>query len=142
MRTTGTILAALLAATVSWGCATAQEASVQVTKQEVRPTRLTAKDSGRRLELRVGDRFTLELRANLSTGYSWKVVSSGEPVIRLLGEPTYTEDSRMAGAGGTVTYEFRAEQTGAASLELVYARPWEKDAKPAETFSLAVAVAR
>ena len=80
---------------------------------------LGARDDGRRLELRVGQQFTLELRANLSTGWSWQVVSSGEPVIRQLGEPSFTEDSHKAGAGGTLRYEFRAEQAGAATLGIV-----------------------
>ena len=120
----------------------AQEATLQAATGGSAAVRLGAQDNGRRLELRVGQRLTLELRANLSTGYSWRVVSSGEPVIRQLGEPTFTEDSHMAGAGGTLRYEFRAEQAGTAALELVYVRPWEKDAKPAGTFAVTVVVTR
>ncbi len=69
-------------------------------------------------------------------------MSSGEPVIRRLGEPAFTEDSHKAGAGGTLRYEFRAEEAGAASLELVYVRAWEKDAKPADAFALTVVVTK
>ncbi len=104
--------------------------------------RLEARDSGRRVELRVGQRFSVALRANDSTGYSWKVVSSGGPVLRMLGEPAFVEDSRRAGAGGTATYEFRAEEAGDAALRLVYVRAWEKDAKPSQTFSLTVVVTK
>jgi inhibitor of cysteine peptidase len=133
--------AALLAAAVPCGCAGAREASVPAASGES-AVRLEARDSGRRVELRVGQRFSVALRANDSTGYSWKVVSSGEPVIRMAGEPAFVEDGHMAGAGGTLTYEFRAAQAGTAALELVYVRPWEKDGKPAGSFSLVVVVTK
>ena len=133
--------AALLAAAVPCGCAGAREASVPAASGES-AVRLEARDSGRRLELRVGQRFSVALRANDSTGYSWKVVSSGEPVVRIEGEPAFVADSHMAGAGGTLTYRFRAARAGTAALKLVYVRPWEKDGTPAATFALTVAVTK
>ena len=113
---------------------------MRATGGESRGARVDERDNGRRVELRVGDVLILTLRANYSTGYSWEVVSSGEPVLRQAGPPTFTEDSHLAGAGGTATFEFRAEKAGSTSLELVYVRPWEKDAEPARTFSLTVVV--
>ncbi len=142
MRIAARVLVALLAVSASHGWLGAREATLRAATGGSATVRLGAQDNGRRVALRVGQRFTLELRANLSTGYSWRVVSSGEPVIRQLGEPTFTEDSHMAGAGGTLRYEFRAEQAGTAALELVYVRPWEKDAKPADTFAVTVVVTR
>ena len=133
--------AALLAAAVLCGCAGAGEARVPAASG-ASAVRLEARDSGRRVELRVGQRFSVALRANDSTGYSWKVVSSGEPVVRIEGEPAFVADSHMAGAGGTLTYGFRAEQAGEAVLRLVYGRPWEKDAKPTATFTLTVVVTK
>ena len=133
--------AALLAAAVPCGCAGAREASVPAASA-ASTVRIEARDSGRRLELRVGQRFSVALRANDSTGYSWKVVSSGGPEVRMEGEPAFVEDSRRAGAGGTATYEFRAAEAGDAALRLVYVRAWERDAKPAGTFSLSVAVTK
>lgn len=142
MRIAPPVLATFLALAGLPGCAGGQEATVHAANEGTTSVRLGARDDGRRLELRVGRGFTLALRANLSTGYSWKVVSSGEPVLRRLGEPAFTEDSHRAGAGGTLTYEFRAEQAGTASLALVYVREWEKDAKPAATFTLTVVVTK
>ena len=141
MAMTARVVATLLAAAGSFGCAGAREASVPAASG-ASAVRLEARDSGRRLELRVGQRFSVALRANDSTGYSWKVVSSGEPVVRIEAEPAFVADNHMAGAGGTLTYGFRAEQAGEAFLRLVYVRPWEKDAKPAATFTLTVAVTR
>ena len=133
--------AALLAAAVPCGCAGAREASVPAASG-ASAVRLEARDSGRRLELRVGQRFSVALRANLSTGYSWKVVASGEPEVRMEGEPAFVADSHMAGAGGTLTYRFRAARAGTGVLKLVYVRPWEKDAKPADAFVVTVVVTK
>ena len=142
MRIAPPVLATLLAVSTMPGCAGGQEATVHAADEGTASVHLGARDDGRRLELRVGRRFTLALRANFSTGFAWKVVSSGEPVLRRLGEPAFTEDSHKAGAGGTLTYEFRAEEAGTATLALVYVREWEKDAKPAATFTLTVVVTK
>jgi inhibitor of cysteine peptidase len=142
MGTVSRVLATLLFVTIPVGRLAGQEATMRVAGGDSDGVRVDARDNGRRVELQIGERLTVELRANPSTGYSWEVVSSGEPVLRQLGPPTFTEDSHMAGAGGTVSYEFRAEQAGTASLDLVYRRPWEKEAEPAETFSLTVVVTK
>jgi len=105
------------------------------------PLRLGPADNGRHVALAVGERFSLALRQNPTTGYSWRVTSSGEPVIEQEGEPSYVPDGPQRGGGGTLTYRFRAARTGRAELVLVYARPWEKDVAPAEEFRLTVDVA-
>ncbi len=106
------------------------------------PARFSGADNGRTVTLHVGDRFTVALKENSTTGYSWKVVSSGEPAVKQVGQPTFKTDSSLHGAGGTVTYRFRAAAEGTGALELVYVRPWQKDAAPEATFKLTVVVAK
>jgi inhibitor of cysteine peptidase len=103
--------------------------------------RLGPADNGGHLTLTVGERFTLELRQNPTTGYSWSVVSSGEPVIHQEGQPSYKPDGEQRGGGGTLSFAFRGAAAGRTELRLVYARPWEKDVAPADTFRLTVDVA-
>ncbi len=141
MTTAWRVLAMVLTAGACQAMPGGGEATVRGSTETSAGVRLSARDNGRRVEIRVGQRLTVELRANPSTGYSWALVSSGEPVILRVGEPAFREDSRMAGAGGTLTFEFRARQPGTGSLELVYARPWEKGKEPADTFAVTVAVA-
>ena len=141
MRTIPLALAALLAvAAVPAGCAGTREAALGAPGRESGDVRVDARDNGGTVELRDGGHLLVQLRANYSTGYSWNVVSSGEPVLRQAGPPTYARDSERIGAGGTATFEFVAERKGTASLRLVYVRPWEKDVEPAEAFSLTVVV--
>lgn len=142
MRTRWRALATLFAASAVSCHADTQGGSLKAADTSGGDVRIEARDNGRRVELRQGSTLTLELHANLSTGYSWQVASSGEPVIHQLGEPTFREDSHMAGAGGTQRYEFRAQQAGTAELALVYVRPWEKGKKPADTFAVTVVVTK
>jgi inhibitor of cysteine peptidase len=104
------------------------------------PRHLEAGDSGSTVKLAKGDAFTVVLKENRTTGYSWSVVVKGEPVLEQAGEPRYVEDSKLHGAGGLVTYSFNVVAAGTATLRLAYARPWEKEVKPAETFEVTVVV--
>jgi inhibitor of cysteine peptidase len=104
--------------------------------------RLTAKDNGRTVAMQKGTQFSLALRQNITTGYSWQVVSHGEPAVEQVGEGAFAPDTSLHGAGGTVTFHFRAVAVGRGELSLVYTRPWEKDAKPADTFAVTIVVER
>ena len=104
--------------------------------------RLTAKDNGRKVAMRKGTEFDLALRQNVTTGYSWQVVSHGKPVVEQVGEGAFVADSTLHGAGGTVTFRFRAVAEGEGTLKLVYVRSWEKNVKPADTFAATIVVAK
>ncbi|HUK13658.1 MAG TPA: protease inhibitor I42 family protein [Thermoanaerobaculaceae bacterium] len=104
------------------------------------PARFTKDDDGCTVTVRLGARFTVELAENPSTGYSWKVVSAGAPAVRQLGEPAFRQDGRLRGSAGTLAIPFEAAAEGRGAIALAYARPFEKDAKPAATFALTVVV--
>ncbi len=140
MRAAVGLLAVLICAGASPEGRAGREITVADPAHDRATLRLGPRDSGRRIEIRAGARFTVALRANPSTGYGWEVVETGAPVVRQVGDPTFVEDNREAGAGGTITFAFRAERPGTASLKLAYARPWEKDKEPADTFAITVAV--
>lgn len=100
-------------------------------------------DSGRTIDLRKGQVLILTLRANVTTGYAWKVTRLDERVLCPLGEAEYRPDPhppRRVGVGGRMIYRFRASDEGSTHLELVYRRPWMEHADPARTFSLTVVV--
>jgi inhibitor of cysteine peptidase len=85
----------------------------------------------------------VKLEGNPTTGYSWEVKTSGEPVVRLQGEPVYAQTSAgstVVGSGGTFTFTFVGAEPGTSTIELVYHRPWETDTPPLETFVLEVTV--
>jgi len=104
---------------------------------------VTAKDNGRTVSLSEGQELELRLAANRSTGYSWSVEHTPEPVLTQEGDPTYTSDVTPGpgvGAPGTETWRFRAAQAGRRTLRMEYRRPWEREKPPAAVVTLRIVV--
>jgi inhibitor of cysteine peptidase len=100
---------------------------------------LTEADAGRTIELRTGDRLSISLGGNPTTGYSWGLAAVDERVLAPKGKPGYAASSEAVGAGGVFAFEFEAVAAGQTALHLVYRRPWEKR-RPAQTFAVNVTV--
>ena len=99
--------------------------------------------NGRAVRLAVGQRVTVTLDANPTTGYGWALADSAGGALARDGAPVYTQDPAapgMAGVGGEQVWTFRAVRAGAGTLRLDYGRSFEPDAEPAETFSAPVEV--
>lgn len=104
------------------------------------PTVLGEKDSGRAVEIRVGEQLTVELPANVTTGFQWVVADTGP--LTQAGDPVYEEPQKagVVGAGGSQTFEFEAGAAGSGRLKLEYRRPWEKDVPAEKTWSVTLTV--
>ncbi|MFC9894371.1 protease inhibitor I42 family protein [Nocardia sp. NPDC127579] len=102
---------------------------------------VTEADSGGERTLRVGQRLTVRLASNPSTGYGWQLTALDQNVVRPLGEREYVSDQPvMPGTPGTELWTFAADAAGVTRLTMEYRRPWEPGADPARTFSLALVV--
>ena len=111
--------------------ATAGPAEVQVTER----------DHGRVIDLK-GEVLVLKLQSNPSTGYGWQVQGLNQQILRQVGAAEWLpEVSGKLGAPGTQVLRFAAVGKGQARLDLVYARPWEKGAPAARSFSVEVRAA-
>jgi len=104
--------------------------------------RVTMKENGTSVTLHPGDILEVALPATLGTGYSWKVANSAANVLKAQGEPAAgaAGSSAQAGQSENQVFLFNTLAKGTGQLELQYLRPWEKDRKPAKTFSLTVKV--
>jgi inhibitor of cysteine peptidase len=91
-------------------------------KRKKKMMKLQAQDSGRSLDLHVNDSFSVELGENPTTGYRWQILESGAPELRISRDSFVPGQSQGVGAGGTRVLEFIAENAGAASIHLGYAR--------------------
>jgi inhibitor of cysteine peptidase len=102
---------------------------------------LTDKDAGRQVSLKVGDTMEVTLVANATTGYNWFLETMKAGVLKQEGEPSYKCDApERVGAGGRMTFKFRAAAAGETALKFGYKRPWEKNEPPAKTFEVKVSV--
>ena len=105
------------------------------------PVTASLSDSGGTASLVTYQPLVVRLPTNPSTGYVWSYAVAGDDVLRLdtvTGEAPAPDG--MVGVPGLEVWSFRAQGTGTAVLTFVYARPWEKNALPAKTFTLRVEV--
>ena len=85
--------------------------------------KLTQADAGRLIVARRGDDLLLELGANPTTGFEWKV-NLLEGQITLVSDEFVTQATTI-GSGGLHRFKFSCSDLGAASIELFHWRPWE-----------------
>jgi predicted secreted protein len=85
----------------------------------------------------VGERFTIRLAANATTGYEWQLELP--PFLTLAGdEYETTAGDETVGSGGTQVFELEVTAAGDGSVELQYLQPFDESTPPAETRSIAV----
>ena len=101
---------------------------------------VTEADSGKTISLKNGDYFTLQLRENPSTGYSWQLnVSEGLTIL----SDGYTQDPApedKVGVPGNHRWEIKAVTPGSQQVNGIYKQPWENTTGTEENFTLTVEV--
>jgi inhibitor of cysteine peptidase len=86
-------------------------------------------------------RVVIELEGNPSTGYSWTYTADPEGIVREVSNEYRRDTAKGAvGTGGQFVFVFEALSRGETELRFIYARPWEKDAPPAESVSYTLRV--
>ena len=98
--------------------------------------RFTEGDDGREIELRVGDNFEIALAETRTAGFSWSITSAGTPVCSVVSD-SFENQSTTPGKSGTHEWMFKVDRPGSATIELNYARQWQKSA-PARTYTLRI----
>ena len=90
-----------------------------------------------------GQILTVRLPGNPTTGFVWEDLTRGaEALLARQGEPQFTPDSKLLGAGGIYRFAFEATAPGSARLKFVYRRPFASDAAPARTFEVNILVTK
>jgi inhibitor of cysteine peptidase len=103
------------------------------------PAVYTAVDSGATVAVTVGERFTVSLKENPTTGYAWDMKAG--PGLTLVGDAfagPSPSPSPLMGAGGMHSWVFEAAKAGTLTLTGLYVRPWEPQGKSAADFSLTI----
>jgi predicted secreted protein len=104
------------------------------------PQALTEADANHKVVLGIGQDLMVKLESNRSTGYSWSLTESENPILTSLRKPTYKISGALPGAGGFETWTLRATKIGRETLKFEYRRPWEKKIPPAKTVLFHIAV--
>ncbi len=72
---------------------------------------------------RVGETFTISLKSNPTTGFSWQPEFDSE-FLKLVGKD-FRSDSTLPGSPGVEFFEFEAIKQGEVKVKMIYKRPWE-----------------
>jgi inhibitor of cysteine peptidase len=97
--------------------------------------------SGATIALRVGQKLVLSLPANPTTGYLWQVEPGAERILAQQGEGKFVVESSAIGAGGVITFSFKAVAEGEGALRLRYVRSFQPESA-ADTFQVSVVVTK
>jgi inhibitor of cysteine peptidase len=98
-------------------------------------------DNGQQVHFVVGEKFSVALASNPTTGFQWDVVEMDETVLKQSSAEYDADIPKMIGSGGKETFTFEAVGPGETTLTLVYHQPWEKR-EPSQVFSVQVVVAQ
>lgn len=87
---------------------------------------LTQTDNDRTAEVHIGGSVRINLAENATTGFRWAIDRYDEQLFEVVAtEPHYPKDS--IGAGGDVSFTFRAKKPGSGEIVLKNWRHWEGD---------------
>ncbi|MDQ1252966.1 MAG: inhibitor of cysteine peptidase [Euryarchaeota archaeon] len=101
---------------------------------------VTEADNGTSISLKNGENFTLQLRENPSTGYSWQLnVSKGLTIL----SDGYTQDEApegKVGVPGNRSWIIEAVDQGSQQVNGIYKQSWMNTTGTEENFTLTVEV--
>jgi predicted secreted protein len=104
---------------------------------------LDAANNGVTLETTTGVTINLTLDSNVTTGYSWNLVTTPDTQILKVLSSDYVSPSSngtpLVGAGGKQVWKFQTTGRGTASLKLAYFRPFDPT-QVAKEFSATIVV--
>lgn len=91
------------------------------------------------IKAKEGEKFSIELPSNRSTGFSWHYIPSGKSLVDSV-HVSYTMPQKNAvGGQGIEIWEFMAKEKGQESLLFEYKRGWENVA-PAKTKTIRIQI--
>jgi predicted secreted protein len=75
--------------------------------------------------VRPGEKFTIELQSNPSTGYRWHLLYFDKSILNLISSELATKPTNQIGTAGIERFNFEATKKGTTSIKLIYKRSWE-----------------
>lgn len=104
---------------------------------------VTLEDAGTIQAAHVGDRVTVRLAGNPSTGFNWtRTEPTNEELAGLALRPIeegtweFPLGGQVPGASGVCLFRYGADEPGTVTLSFAYGRSWESE--PVDTFSVVI----
>lgn len=103
------------------------------------PMKLNETDSGKTVEICVGDELEVVLPGNPTTGYVWELSSLNSTVLRVE-KPDFVASDKAFGSGGMEIIKFHGIAGGIGLVRLIFHRPFERNMPPLKTFEVTVII--
>jgi predicted secreted protein len=104
-------------------CTGVEPGNMEIQKQE----------NGKEFSLYKNSFFNVILDGNITTGYSWEIITIDTTKIKSLGYD-YKPLSNKTGTPGQYTFKFKTLSLGTSIIKFYYLRTWEKGIAPADSF--------
>jgi len=101
--------------------------------------KLSENDSGKTVEIGVGEELEVILPGKPTTGYLWEVSSLDSNVLRP-GKADFFANDKAIGAGGMEIIKFHAIAAGESKVKLIFHRSFEPNMPPLKTFEVTVII--
>lgn len=101
--------------------------------------RVNGHDSGKVVNLAIGDAVEVYLESNPTTGYQWIVEQLDQAVLKQV-KFGFTTASGAVGGDHDEVMRFEALKKAQTLLRLVYRRSFEKDVPPIKSFNLSIVI--
>jgi len=91
-------------------------------------------------EVEIGDKITVELCSNRTTGFEWGYEMTVENVVKEEDHDFEPPEGDVPGAAGIEVWTFEAFEKGTTEVLMEYSQPWEGGLKSEWTYSFTVTV--
>lgn len=102
--------------------------------------KVTFADSGKTINMVMGQLLKIELPSNASTGNTWRQIAYEDSVLAKSGKPNYVLGDEGIGSAGKYNYRFKTIGTGISKIYMEYGSKYDYSKKPLKIFELTVVV--
>ena len=91
-------------------------------------------------QVEVGDKITVKLCSNRTTGFQWDYETTVENVVKEEDHDFEEPEGDIVGAAGIEVWTFEAVEKGTTVVQMEYSQPWEGGSKAEWTYKMTVTV--
>jgi predicted secreted protein len=104
------------------------------------PLIISEESNGKTLSVAGDTCFTIALKGNASTGFSWNIRDLDTTRLNTSGQIRFIGRDTIPGTSGIFYLEFTPVKKGVSTIRLVYSREWETGIAPEDSFSVTISV--
>jgi len=101
---------------------------------------LNKQDSGKQIDVNIGEVVQVELEAMGTAGYQWFVESLDQEILRLISEGTKVLHPGRLGAPVLMVWKFEVIKEGTTEIKMNHYRSWEGKAHSTDHFEVKINV--